>query len=109
MERRKFRMAALCRALPKYLCSRADTYRDRLSLYPASAYWVMASPTEDRFGQTTSAASNSSLPRLIIHILEMLRLEIAAGAGRSSFHDEPEWDASRRTICNSHRAPGPRS
>src|ERR1044071_1888901 len=100
MARQKFRMAVLCHDLRKCLSPRADTYRDKRSLYQVSACSVMASPTADQFGQTTSAASNFSFPGSIIHILETLRLGIAVPARRSSFHDEPEWDADQRMICN---------
>src|SRR5439155_1423007 len=74
MVRRRFRMDALCRGLPKYLFLPEDRCRDKPSRYRASACWAMASPMADRFDRTTSGVPSFSLAGSTIHISEKRRL-----------------------------------
>src|SRR5207244_8144332 len=108
MARQRSQTAALCRDLRKYLCPRADTYRDKLSPCRVSPCSVTALPTAGRCGRTTSRVSNFSWAKSIIHILETLRLEIAAPTRQLFFRGGQGSDEGRQMIGNADQAAGPR-
>src|SRR5436190_9840681 len=91
-------MAVLYRDLRKYLFLREDTCRHKPLRCRASACSATASPTEDRFDQTTSRAANFSSARSTTHNWGMLRLGIARPIRRPCGHAESESDASQQTI-----------
>src|SRR5262249_8155595 len=98
-------MVASCRVPRKYSFLRTDTCRGKPWRSRGLAGWGMASPMADQFGRTTSFAPSFSLGGRTVHTWEMLRRGIAVRVRQLCGHAEREADASRRTICNSDRAP----
>src|SRR5215471_7568671 len=100
MERLKFRMVGSCRGPRKYLFLLTDTFRGKPWRSRGSAYWGMASPTADRFGQTTSRAPSLSLTGRTARSWERLRYGIGVRVRQLCGHAEREGDACRRTMYN---------